>query len=117
MKKISDHDYEMLNTDARFELANEQTLLAWVRTSLTILAGGIAFMHFNERTTTVNVVGVLIIALGCLTALLALKRYKDSEKAIHSGQLPAVGKGPALQVSLVMVFALAIIIIEILQNM
>jgi len=115
MKKITDDDLEMVDADARFILANERTLLAWVRTSLTILAGGIAFTHFNDRTASVVTIGIIITILGGLTAIAALKRFNYSDKAIRSGQLPLTGKGPALQVGLVILFAVAIIIIELVQ--
>ncbi len=115
MKKITDTDFEMVDADARFILANERTLLAWVRTALTILAGGIAFTHFNDRTSTVIMIGIAITLMGALTAFAALKRFNSADKAIRSGTLPLTGKGPALQVAMVLIFAIAIIIIEIVQ--
>lgn len=31
--------------DARFTFANERTFLAWIRTSLALLAGAVPWMH------------------------------------------------------------------------
>jgi len=115
MKKISDTDFEMVEADARFILANERTLLAWIRTAITILAGAVAFTHFNDRTFEVIAIGIVIAVLAALTAVTALNRFYDADRAIRSGKLPLVGKGPAVQVALVVSFALAIIIIELLQ--
>jgi len=115
MKKISDTDFEMVEADARFILANERTLLAWVRTAITILAGAVAFTHFNDRTFEVVSIGIIIAAMGGLTALTALNRFHDADRAIRNGKLPLVGKGPAIQVGLVVSFAIAIIVIEFLQ--
>lgn len=115
MSKHQKEEAELLDVDARFILANERTLLAWVRTALTILAGGVAFAHFNERTTTVLVIGIIVISFGAFTALAALHRYNDADSAIREGRLPLTGKGPALQVALVIVFAVAIIITELIQ--
>lgn len=113
--KNQDEDYEMLDADARFILANERTLLAWVRTALTILAGAVAFIHFNEKTTQVLIIGIVIIAFGGLTALSSLQRFNDNDRAIRAGKLPITGKGPAIQVGLVVVFAIAILVVEVLQ--
>lgn len=33
--------------DARFSLANERTFLAWIRTSLALIAGGVALEAFD----------------------------------------------------------------------
>lgn len=116
MKKHANNDSETLDVDARFILANERTLLAWIRTALTILAGGVAFTHFNERTTTVIAIGITVTVLGALTALAALKRFNDSDRAIRNGRLPLTGKGPVLQVGLVLAFAIAIVVIELVQS-
>lgn len=115
MNQNSKPDREMLDVDARFILANERTLLAWVRTALTILAGGVAFAHFNDRTNSVLIIGILIVCFGAFTALAALQRFNAAEAAIREGRLPLTGRGPALQVGLVIVFAIAIVIIEIVQ--
>ena len=37
-----------MDVDARFLLANERTLLAWVRTSLTLLAAGVGTLQLIE---------------------------------------------------------------------
>jgi putative membrane protein len=111
--KKPDDDNGMLDPDARFLLANERTLLAWVRTSLTVIAGGIAFMHFNESTNAVTTVGVAVVALGALMSVVAFQRYKDADKAIREGELPGIGKGPAVQVIGVVLFAVALVVIEL----
>ena len=38
-----------LDVDARFLLANERTLLAWVRTSLTLLAAGVGTLQLVDE--------------------------------------------------------------------
>jgi putative membrane protein len=55
---------KMLDPDARFILANERTLLAWIRTSLTVIAGGVAFAHFSDDNATTRIVSLLVLLLG-----------------------------------------------------
>ena len=38
-----------LDVDARFLLADERTLLAWVRTSLTLLAAGVGTLQLVDE--------------------------------------------------------------------
>jgi uncharacterized membrane protein YidH (DUF202 family) len=37
-----------LDIDIRFLLANDRTLLAWIRTSLAVLAGGLVLMQVHK---------------------------------------------------------------------
>lgn len=109
----SNERLEMLDPDARFILANERTLLAWIRTALAILAGGIAFLHFNEKSNLVITTGLCIVVLGGLTSIIALRRFNQADTAIRSGTLPLTGKGPSFQVGLVLIFTVFITLVEI----
>src|SRR5690625_7225376 len=53
--------------DPRFTLANERTFLAWIRTSLALLAGGIAVEAFTQDIfdeTARKVLGTTLLVLG-----------------------------------------------------
>ena len=103
---------DMQDPDARFILANERTLLAWIRTSLTVIAGGIAFSHFSDKTTVTTILSLLVLGLGGSMAVIGYRRYLEADKAIRSGGLPDVGTGPLVQVAGVILFCLALITIE-----
>jgi len=85
-----------LDVDVRFLLANERTMLAWLRTALTLLAGGVALVHFAEDRTVLSVVGVGLLLLGTICCVTGYVRYRAAGRAIRAGQLPAAGLGPAV---------------------
>ena len=89
--------------DRRDHMANERTFLAWVRTSIGIMAFGFVvekfalFMRrlpflFGEAKIPVNpvsslrfstVFGILLVAMGALMGFLAFVRYKKVEREIY----------------------------------
>lgn len=103
----------VLDPDVRFLLANERTLLAWVRTALALLAGGIALIHFGEPSALQVGFGITAMLLGATMATLGYVRYRAADRAIRAAQLPAAGFGPTVQVIGVVLFALAVAAIEI----
>jgi putative membrane protein len=107
---------DMLDPDARFILANERTLLAWVRTALALIAGGAALTQLGQRSEFQVLTGVVAILLGALMATIGYMRYKEADRAIRAGKLPATGRAPAYQVAGVVLFALAIAIIEMVRS-
>ncbi|MGW9552550.1 YidH family protein [Citricoccus zhacaiensis] len=78
--------------DPRFTLANERTFLAWIRTSLALLAGGIAVEAFTGSVfdpLTRTVLGTVLLGLAALLALTAGFRWVRVERAMrHSRPLP-----------------------------
>ena len=72
--------------DPRFTLANERTFLAWIRTSLALLAGGIAveaFTHEIFDDTSRRVLGTILLILGGLLAASAAGRWLRVEAAMR----------------------------------
>ena len=100
---------EELDVDVRFLLANERTLLAWIRTGLAIIAGGIAISFVANNTTFGMVTGIGAIVFGGILALVGYSRYKAADAAIRSGELPPTNSGEILAVVGVIVFATALI--------
>jgi putative membrane protein len=90
--------------DYRFLLANERTFLAWIRTALGLLAGGILLDQFSTRLGPNLVIVALAIALSFLAALLcamAYVRWRANEIAMrHARRLPGTMAIPALATSL-----------------
>jgi len=85
-----------LDVDIRFLLANERTLLAWVRTALTLLAAGVGVLQFGDEIDGRTYLASLLVALAAAAALLGPSRYARADRAIRSGSLPAGGRAPEL---------------------
>lgn len=100
---------EKTDVDTRFLLANERTLLAWVRTSIAIEAGGIALMQLHKRH---NFIGLAVLLLGAVTALIGYHRFHAADRAIRRSKLPPQGIGPALQVMAVVAAAIVLVIAQ-----
>ncbi|KZT29966.1 hypothetical protein NEOLEDRAFT_1055476 [Neolentinus lepideus HHB14362 ss-1] len=80
---------------ARDHLANERTVLAYVRTSLALASMGVALVQFlslAEHSSLVRdiarPVGAVGIVLGILTLILGVSRYFIVQSALTLGQFP-----------------------------
>lgn len=72
--------------DPRFTLANERTFLAWIRTALALVAGGIAVEAFTGEIFPAVVrqsLAVLLLLLGMLLAAGAAVRWLRVERAMR----------------------------------
>ena len=58
--------------DYRFSLANERTFLAWIRTALALLAGGVLLDQFSTRLEPHSAVRLLAMALCVLVMTVAI---------------------------------------------
>lgn len=98
--------------DPRFTLANERTFLAWTRTSLAFLAGGIALEAFpldNVPTDLRTGLSVFIIAIGMLIAAGAAGRWVQVERAMRREQpLPVPAIVPLLSFGALVASAITI---------
>ncbi|HMR82601.1 MAG TPA: DUF202 domain-containing protein [Niabella sp.] len=81
-------------------LANERTFLAWIRTSIGIMGFGFIVVKFSMFIRQVSlivgkqvaapptgysgIIGVILVAIGALTAVMAYFNYKKIEKQLES---------------------------------
>jgi putative membrane protein len=78
--------------DVRFSLANERTFLAWTRTSLALLAAGVALDSVEVSLTGVahTALVCLLLLLGLLCAACSWWRWAQIESALRRAEaLPA----------------------------
>lgn len=80
--------------DARFTLANERTFLAWIRTSLALIAAGVALEAFNLPISPGFRLSasLLLIGLGVLAPVQAWFGWMSVERALRLERpLPSPG--------------------------
>jgi len=126
-------DAPFSGSDLRDRMANERTLLAWVRTAIALMAFGMAIAKFSlflviagvERPEVMSMLpspwlsratGTAFIVVGALVALLGLRR------TLHYGQIidPAdrAPKSHVLTVVALSLVALAVILtVEVLGDL
>lgn len=95
--------------DYRFSLANERTFLAWIRTALALLAGGVVLEQFATRLGPRGLVLAIALALAVLSAVLcglAYLRWRDNEIAMrHSRALSAPVIIPVVSAAMLLISA------------
>ena len=75
--------------DYRFTYANERTFLAWIRTSLALVAADVAVIQLlpeGDPDLESYLVGLPLIALGTVLPLLSLRRWEQNERAMRLSQ-------------------------------
>jgi inner membrane protein YidH len=84
--------------DPRFSLANERTFLAYLRTSLALLAAGAGVLKlevFDRRVANLGV-GLVLIAMGVLVSATSYQRWRAVEVAMRRGDPLPYSPGPLL---------------------
>lgn len=82
-------------------LANERTFLAWIRTSIGIMAFGFVVVKFSLFVKQISLIlskgniiqnrgysailGIVLVAVGTITSVLSYIRYKQTEKQLKEG--------------------------------
>jgi putative membrane protein len=104
--------------DYRFSLANERTFLAWIRTALALLAGGVAavqlvpaFKFHGGRL----ILGVTLVVLAIMVAAGSYHRWVANERAMRLGQSLQPSLVPRLLaggLTLVALLALLLVIVS-----
>ncbi|MDO9275375.1 MAG: DUF202 domain-containing protein [Lutibacter sp.] len=107
---------EKQTTNIREHLANERTFLAWMRTSIGIMAFGFVVVKFAlfvkqismmlgkenliHSTGYSGIVGIILVSVGTVTAILSFIKYKQTEKQLNEGNY----KYSSLLITLLTVF-------------
>lgn len=75
--------------DHRFSYANERTFLAWIRTSLALIAAGLGIIQLLPDLDIAGgrrVIGLPLLALAAVCAVMSLHRWEANERAMRLGR-------------------------------
>lgn len=100
--------------DPRFTLANERTFLAWIRTALGLMAGGVAVEALVHPGTDGlrTMLSISLLLAGILCAGAAFFRWAAAERAMRLQQpLPGPFLLPVLGAVLVVAGVLAVLLV------
>ena len=89
------------NPNISNHLANERTFLAWIRTSVGLMAFGFVVVKFSLFVRQISallgkenliqnrgysgIVGIILVAVGMITSVLSYARYRKTKKQISEG--------------------------------
>lgn len=119
------------NQNARDHLANERTLLAWIRTSIGIMAFGFVVVKFSlfiklislllGKDITIpqrgysSVIGILLVAVGSVVLLLAFINYKRTKKQLSQESYQPTSKLTLLLTIIILIISI-LLIIYLIEN-
>lgn len=95
--------------DARFSLANERTLLAWIRTALALLAAAGGVQQFSDIHGR-EVMAVLLAVAGVSTAAAGGWRYRRTSLALAHNETLTAGWAPTALAGAVVVVGVILLI-------
>lgn len=103
--------------DARFTFANERTLLAWNRTALALIAGGLAVAQFLELDARglQLVVALPLIGFGSYMSWSSYREWQRNQRALREGEPIAPSALPRVLVYGIAVFGVAAAVLAILH--
>ena len=100
--------------DVRFTYANERTFLAWNRTTLALIATGVAATQLLPRLSVSGgrrLLGLPLIALGAVVAAESFRHWRANQRAMKRGEpLPASTMPIVLTVGIVVVGVMAVVV-------
>jgi putative membrane protein len=95
--------------DPRFTLANERTLLAWLRTALALVVAGVAVVALSDLITPpwlVDVIASLAFVGGGATAILGYVQWRRIERAMRLHEPLPAGVGAVVVIATIIGIAL-----------
>jgi inner membrane protein YidH len=106
--------------DYRFSLANERTFLAWIRTGLALIGGGLAIAAFVPRLAWPHAreaMAVALLLLGAAVAVRAVDHWARCERAMRLGRPLPRSRFPALLALVIGAGAVALLVVVLVSGL
>ncbi len=103
--------------DYRFSLANERTYLAWIRTALALIGGGLAVAAFVPADWPVALrrsVATALVGIGAVVAIRAVNHWATTENAMRRGEPMPPSRFPAILAIVTAVGAVVLVVVVLL---
>ena len=110
-----------MEPDYRFSLANERTLLAWVRTALALDVAGLGVVRFAPPLGFPGgreLIGGVLVLLAAVTAWSGYRRFLATDRAMRAGEpiaAPAAPRGLAAALAVISLVILALLAVNELR--
>jgi putative membrane protein len=104
--------------DYRFTLANERTFLAWIRTALALIAGGVAVVQLVPAFSIPGVrhgLGLVLTTAGGVLAVLAIRRWQQVQTAMRQGADLPPSRMPLMLGAAILMAAIFVLVVFFVQ--
>ena len=102
--------------DYRFSLANERTFLAWLRTTLALIAAGVAVnvLDLGVSEAVSRGLAAILLTLGVISPPVAFLRWSLAERAMRRSEpLPSLGVLAAVLTGAVLLGAAVLAVVAV----
>ncbi len=105
--------------DYRYSLANERTFLAWLRTALALIAGGLGVAELLPPLSITRLregIAIALLLIGGTVAIRAVSHWARVERAMRLGRELPASRLPALLAILVFLGALLLVVAILIEG-
>jgi putative membrane protein len=102
--------------DYRFSLANERTFLAWIRTGLAFVGGGLAVAQLLPAGRLRTLLAIALLGVGGGVAVRAVDHWARVERAIRLGEDLPRSRFPATLALVIALGAAGLVAILLLRG-